>query len=644
MVESGEPRGGASDLVRLEPSAFTNAQAGSARTKTWLAVVASEAGLERIVFALVVVFGIIARYRYVFGLHSPRHYVRSDAGEVIALAHRLADPSASQTIADTIWPPGAAALLAPLIVLDPTLEVAAFLQFAASTATFLLVGYAAYVAAGLRAGQLATLFAAFHFGFVHYAGSFLSEQLFQLAVAIALTVTLIALRTLESRAEVARRGRRFAGLGLLVGLSWGLAASIRPNALPVALLTGACLLFVAVRRREPFRIHFLAGALLAFTLVLAPLTHRCTELSGRVCVVSNNVAMNVALGQAGEVKGLEFRDAAKPELTTSWVPPALLHHGYEAMGSVTRAIYDAPGLIGWVFERLRQDPGMFLVRATGNALDLFRLEYWPDEFGHLPERSATVAKQAFLLLVVAPGLVAWVQVGWKRWRARGASVLPFALVAMFGSVLLSAALSMGEARYRIPFDGVLIVLAATMYARSEPVLFARDALARHANAVLHAAATLAGALMLVVIGVSHPGVGAAARIGASLPTFATELSELRPAKDFDRFVAADSAWDGPGNHRFVCAARCRELVLDFGAPQRAQALELTLDHNDAYRLRFVRQGREVGSHRVAPRSSRGMRSERVSIPPTARDGFDQIALLPLYGDGRYSLGSARVKR
>ena len=551
---------------------------------------------------------------------------------------------ASQSIADTIWPPGAAALIAPLVALDPTLETAAFLHFAASTATFLLVGYAAYVAAGLRAGQLATFFAAFHFGFVHYAGSFLSEQLFQFAVSLALVVTLIALRALETRTSAARAGWRLAGLGALVGLCWGLASSVRPNALPVALLTGAALLFVALRRRERFRVSFLAGALVAFLLVLAPLTHRCSALSGRVCVVSNNVAMNVALGQAGEVKGLEFRDATKPELTTSWVPPALLHHGYESMGSVTRAIYDAPGLIGWVLERLRQDPGMFLVRAAGNALDLFRLEYWPDDFGRLPERSATVAKQAFLLLVVAPGLVAFAQVAWKRSRAREASVLPFALVAVFGSVLLSAALSMGEPRYRIPFDGVLIVLAATLYTRSEPLLFAHEPIARHAKIVLGVASALAGALLLVVIGVSHPAIRAAASARASLPTPSARSSELRPAKDFDRVVGVNSAWDGPGNYRFPCVAGCGELRLGFGATERAPLLELTLDHNDAYLLRFIRHGRDVGSHRIPPRSSRGMRSELVSVPPTAREGFDQIALLPLYGDGRYSLGSARVKR
>ena len=63
---------------------------------------------------------------------------------------------------------------------------------------------------------------------------------------------------------------------------------------------------------------------------------------------------------------------------------------------------------------------------------------------------------------MAPGLVAFVGTGLRRLRSPESSVLPFALVAVFGSVVLSAALSMGEPRYRIPFDGVLIVLAAIL--------------------------------------------------------------------------------------------------------------------------------------------------------------------------------------
>ncbi len=643
MVELGEPRGGAGELARFEPRVFVNAQASVARdeAKLWRRSFAGK--LERVVFVLALVLGVVVRYRYVFELHAPQHRVTSDAHEVIALARKLADPSASQAIGDTIWPPGTGALLSPLLALDPSLGAAAWLQFFASTAVFLLVGYTAYVAAGARAGRVATFFAALHFGFVHYAGIFLSEQLFQLAVALALAVTLIALRMAEGESEGLHAGARRAGLGALVGLGWAVAAMIRPNALPVALLTGAALSVLALRRRCRWGLSVLAAALLVFVALLVPLAHRCSELSGRFCVVSNNVAMNVALGQAGEVKGLEFRDAARPELTTAWVPPALLHHGYDSMGKVTRAIYDGPGLLEWVFERLKKEPGMFLVRAAGNALDLFRLEYWPDDFGRLPERAATVAKQAFLLLVVAPGLVAFARAGRRSLRSRGGSVLAFVLVALFGSVLVSAAVSMGEPRYRIPFDGVLILFAATMYTRSEADLFAQRPVARHAKVIIGVAAAVATTFALVVTCVSHPSIRLAARSERAASFVDMARTELRPAREFERLIAVDSAWDGPGNYRFPCAATCAGLALGFGETRRAGVLEVTLDHNDAYDLRFLQRGREVGAVVISPGASRGMRRETLPVPESARQGFDQVVVFPLYGDGRYSLGSVRTR-
>jgi hypothetical protein len=645
MVESGGARGAARECARIADATFGNSGAPKTGGGGALATGFSEATLERAVLALIVTLGVLARYRYAFGLNAARHHVNSDAGEVIALARRFADPLASQTIADTIWPPGAAALLAPLVALDPSLGVAALAQFLASCATFLLVGYCAWLAAGRRAGQLATLFAALHFGFIHYTGVFLSEQFFQLAIALALTVSVLVLRRTEAHAERGSRVRgarlRLLGLGGLVGACWACSAMLRPNALPVALVTGAVLLVHTLRRGERFRLYLLAGGLFAFLALLAPLSQRCSKLSGHFCAVSNNVAMNVALGQAGEVKGLEFRDAAKPELTTSWVPPALLHHGYDGMGSVTRAIYDTPGLFAWVFQRLKQDPGMFLVRAAGNALDLFRIEYWPDDYGRLPVRTATVAKQAFLLCVVAPGLILLVQLVVKHLRAPGTSVLSLALVAVFGSVLLSAALSMGEPRYRIPFDSVLIVLAATMYTRSEETLLGHGEAPRGSGFVLASASLLSVLLALSVIAVSHPTLRAASRMELDALTASARRNETLLAKDFNRVAAAGSRWDAPGNHRFACSPNCAELTLSFDGTKRDAAHEIVLDHNDAYQVRFLSNGRELGSVVVPPRASSGMRVARVATPKSAQSGFDQIALLPLYGDGRYSVAAVR---
>lgn len=85
-------------------------------------------------------------------------------------------------------------------------------------------------------------------------------------------------------------------------------------------------------------------------------------------------------------------------------------------------------------------------------------------------------------------------------------------------------------------------------------------------------------------------------------------------------------------------------MLGFDGTQRAPALVLTLDHNDAYLLRFLHGGHEIGARVIAPRANQGMRTETVSAPENMLDGFDRIAVRTLYGDGRYSLGSVRSSR
>src|SRR5690606_29035014 len=119
-----------------------------------------------------------------------------------------------------------------------------------------------------------------------------------------------------------------AAYGAAAGVCWALASAFRPNALPVFALVACVLGLRWLRQRERRRVPFVLGAVLAVVLGLMPLAARCTLLSQRFCPGSNNIAMNMVLGQAGEVKGLWFKSEARPELASGWVPPALLAHGY----------------------------------------------------------------------------------------------------------------------------------------------------------------------------------------------------------------------------------------------------------------------------------------------------------------------------
>ncbi|HVJ17692.1 MAG TPA: hypothetical protein VM686_19860 [Polyangiaceae bacterium] len=587
--------------------------------------------------------GLTLRYKYVVA-HHPRHHATSDAGELVQLADRLLSSPKAQAISDTIWPPGASAILAWLKAFEPTLGLAALVQVLLSATMPLLVAHTAWLVAGSRAASWALILSALHLGFIHYGGFFLSEQLFQFAVAVAVWLSVAALRLAEEAAISAeprsKRLLRFGLLGAAPGLAWGFASSIRPNAAPIALLVGALLAIHAWQRREGFRFYLMGGGLVAMLLVLAPLAHRCSALSGSFCPVSNNVAMNIALGQAGELGGLEFRSPQHPELSTTWFPPALLHHGYTKTEQVPAAIYETGALLRWVWQRFRDNPAEFAVRAAGNVLDLFRFEYWPDTFAVFSRRFVTVQVQAFLLLVVVPGLMACARLSRRALGQRATSAVPLFLCGVLLAVAGVAAFSLGEPRYRIPFDGILITMAAAMFAgvRSGALAKVGPSLERYTRpAVALAGATMA-AMAALVITMSHPALGVGRWLSSSLPVASfVAKPTLSDAAEHTRVRAAGSQWDKAGNHVFTCRPHCSELRLGFHAPQSTKSVEVSVDSNDRYLVTFYRNETLLARTEVPVRNVSGMRVERLTVPAVA-SGFDAVGVLPLYGDGSYSLG------
>jgi hypothetical protein len=430
--------------------------------------------------------------------------------------------------------------------------------------------------------------------------------------------------------------------GAAVGCSWVLASLLRPNALPVA-ACGAVALLIFSRSALPARALGAAlGAALAGVLVLAAAAHRCTATAGgRFCVVSNNVAMNVALGQAGTVYGLEFRDPKHPELTTAWVPPSLLEHGYKGLGQVPASVYDAPGVFRWVAARFGEDPIAYVVRAIGNGFDLFNLGYWPDEFGRYSERTALVVRQAWSAAVFVPALFALFACARRVRRGHTRPAAVFVLGAL-GGLLLSAALSLGEARYRIPFDGLWIALASAIYAGAsswhEPSFTPAEQLgARRLTLWLQALALC----VVVAIGLTHPSLN----LGLLVPQRMAALpnrgrSDWATAAGFAAARNPGSAWDAPGNYVWRCHPDCGELRIRLGARRHARQVNVSLDHNDRYRLLFYRGGQLQAYADVPPAdgSRPGLQTVRIDVPAPARGGIDVIGVQPLYGDGGYSLG------
>jgi hypothetical protein len=594
--------------------------------------------LSALVGVLAYAIGVAARWSYILRTHHPRHQVFSDAMPITALAEVLADPAGQQRFFHTIWPPGASAFYALHIVWDPTLGSAAFWHFVLSSLGPLLIGHAGYLAYGARGGWAALALSSLHLGFIHYGGFFLAEQLFQTAVAVALWATVAALKA---------EGRRWRIVGgVASGAAWALACSFRPNALPVALFVALWLGVRWWRRRREHLVGLAAGAL-AFLLLVAPLSHRCSSLLGRFCPGSANSAMNIALGHAPPgVGGLHFKPQSGQYAggPNHWWPPARLSHGYHDLAEVPASLYETGPVLAWVKDRFLDSPGQFALDSLGNALDLFGSAYWPDDYGDLHPRPATVLKQLVFMFVLVPGLALFgLQIARLAQRRDPGDATAF-LTAVLVGMLLVAAASLGEARYRLPFDGALILFASLAYTRLGPR--PRPAPGSSRPAALATAAVACSLAAALLAATAHPQLRLAARLSTLVgrPGRRPPAADTRPLAEFATPRPEKTAWDAPQNFVFSCRRSCPELRLEMAEVSHAARVEVSSDYNDHYELVFYRDQQAVGAVTWgAFEVGGGLKVVTRDVPASARAGFNSLGVRPLYGDSRYSVGHVRLK-
>jgi hypothetical protein len=229
---------------------------------------------------------------------------------------------------------------------------------------------------------------------------------------------------------------------------------------------------------------------------------------------------------------------------------------------------------------------------------------------------------------------------WRRALGkRATSAVPLLLCGLLLAVAVTAAVSLGEPRYRIPFDGILIALTAAVFAGVRigfPPRWDPDLEQRTRRAVVGAGAGVA-AMSALVISISHPAIAAGKAISSGVRARSSGEPTIVQAQNHARVRSAGSLWDQAGNHVFRCRPDCSELRLRFPAPQTPESVELSVDSNDRYLVAFYRDGTLLARTELPVRHVRGMRLERILVPAAA-SGFDSVGVLPLYGDGSYSFG------
>ncbi len=129
--------------------------------------------------------------------------------------------------------------------------------------------------------------------------------------------------------------------------------------------------------------------------------------------------------------------------------------------------------------------------------------------------------------------------------------------------------------------------------------------------------------------------------GLSVLGISPPVSESIRMKEFERIKAEGSPWDAPGN--FCLNGRELELLAEAGC--RAEWLTIGADWNDRYLLRFFLEDRPMGFSIVpfGKDGSRGIAHRRIHVPENVRkSGFDALKLVPLEGDGFFSVAFVRL--
>ncbi len=415
-----------------------------------------------VMFAL----GVVWRFLHITRWHDPRKFVYSDMAMYVGLAKRLAKPGYVVNIGDITHPPGLTWLLMFFNAIDPTQQKLVYFSFVVCALVPLAVGALGWVTLGKRTAQGSIAVSSAYFAFVDYGGYFLAEIHIALVATLTFVVYLVAMK-LASREPTRRRTAGFIALATLAGFLFSVAMALKMVAMPAVL--GFCALHLVFSRTPKLRGRILVFAV--FLLSAAPLTvklvHRCTVANeGHFCSGSNKSAADFLLGHYGRIEGIEWRDPATPGFVVAFGSPAAYQHGYREKKVVPFLITNQKKNAEFAWKWVGEHPAEAIVLSFEHVWDCFGGSYpWPaNSTGAWPASYAT--HYAFLFFVFFPAMVLLADVLRRRGVLGFLRSIELLIVSPIIGVCVAVFAASGETRYRIPWDGVFIVLGVEAYRRA----------------------------------------------------------------------------------------------------------------------------------------------------------------------------------
>ncbi|MEP7123041.1 MAG: hypothetical protein ABJE95_19090 [Byssovorax sp.] len=413
-----------------------------------------------VIFAL----GVVWRWFHITTWHDPRKFVYSDMAMYVGLAKRLAKPGYVVNIGDITHPPGNTWLLMFFQQRDPSQQQLVYCLFVVCALLPLAVGAFGWITFGKRTGQGALVVASLYFSFVDYGGYFLAEIHIALVATLTFVVYLLAMKLADRKRSRARTAQ-FVAVAALAGVLFSVAMALKMVAMPAVL--GFCGLHLLFSRAP--KLHSRLLVLTVFLFAAAPLTaklvHRCTVANGHFCTGSNKSAADFLLGHYGRIEAIEWRDPAVPGLV-AFGSPAAYQHGYRERKVVPFLITNQKKNAEYAWKWIGEHPFEALVLSFEHVWDCFGGSYpWPaNSTGVWP--GAYASHYAFLFLIIVPAMVLLVDTLRKRGLMGFLGSIELLIFSPMIGVCVAVFAASGEVRYRIPWDGVFIVLAVELYRRT----------------------------------------------------------------------------------------------------------------------------------------------------------------------------------
>lgn len=399
------------------------------------------------------VFGLALLVRLVFvcGFHPAGDFVFSDMLVYDQRARSLL--SGGSNAWDTFTPVGYPALLAAIYALGGSPWMVGVLQALLGALTAALTA-----ALALRIFQrpplawAVGLASALHLPGVLYTGFLLTETVFAFLVVVACWLLAWSVDGSSRRALVPCA----AALGVVLGA----AAAVRPNLL-LFLPALPLLLWLGSGRRWRHALLAFAVVLGGFSLPVGFAALRNSRLLGRPASLGTNGGLNFYLNLA-DVRGVRYRERRTTHRITP-IPNLVRFPRDEDEEAVRVPFYDDAHYYQRGLALLRDKPSRVVERGARNLVEaagIGRQGYWPQP----DTRLTRLHRRAFFSAALLPSLAgALLLAARRRWAARENTIL-LAAAGLVASNLVTVFFFLGDPRMRVPFDPLVLLLAAAGYA------------------------------------------------------------------------------------------------------------------------------------------------------------------------------------